>query len=74
MRSLSQISVCFEPAPPALDRSRSPEADSHLAAFNDDRNLAVFGIFQHPLEPLGVLQDINVIERNPASGVVLTGP
>jgi hypothetical protein len=63
------------PAPPALDRSRSPEAYSHLAVFNDDRNLtSVFGVFQHPLESIGIVQDIDVVERNSAAGVILTGP
>ena len=57
-----------------LDRSGAAEADGDLARFDDDRNLAlVVGEGQHPLEPLGILQDVDVLEGYVSLRVVLTG-
>jgi hypothetical protein len=62
------------PAPPALDRSRAAEADRHLAAFEDHRNLAlVAGDGEHLFKSLGIAQDVDVFKGNLASRVVLTG-
>ena len=62
------------PAPPALDRSRSAEADRHLAAFDDHRNLAlVAGDGEHFFKPLRIAQHVDIFEGDFASRVVLTG-
>ena len=58
----------------ALYLSRSPEAYRDLSAFDDNRDVEpVVGIFQHPLETRIVLQHVDVIERNLATGVIRTG-
>ena len=57
-----------------LDRSGAAEADGDLARLDDDRDLALVARdLQHPLQPLGVLQDVDVIEGHLSLRVVLTG-
>ena len=57
----------------ALHPSGPAEADGDLAAFDDDRDPAIAGEADHPVELLLVLLDIDVGERDPALRVVLTG-
>lgn len=59
---------------PALNLSRAAEADRDLSPFDYNRDLTpVLGVFQHPLETCIVLQHVDVIERNLATGVIRTG-
>ena len=63
------------PAPPALDFSRTAEADGNFAGFDDDRHLAAaFGELEHLLQAGFVFQDIDVFMRNFAAGEGLPGP
>ena len=62
------------PAPPALDRSGAAEADRHLAAFDDHRNLAlVVGEGEHLCKSRRVAEHVDIFEGDLASRVVLTG-
>jgi hypothetical protein len=56
-----------------LHASGSAEADGDLAAFDDDRNAALSGELDHPVEPLLVRLDVDVGERDLPLRVVLTG-
>ena len=57
----------------ALHSSGAPEADRHLAAFDDDRDAALAREADHAVELLLVLLDVDVGERDSALRVVLTG-
>ena len=57
-----------------LDRSGAAEADRDFARLDDHGDIAlVVRQFEHPLESCRVLQDVDVIERNVALGIRLTG-
>ena len=57
-----------------LDLSAAAEADRDLAVFYDHRDLAAtIRILQHTPETLLVLQNVDVLERDLASGEILTG-
>ena len=61
-------------APGAVSHpSRPAEADGDFSGFDDDRDPASAGEADHAVELLRVAPDVNVVERNLPTRVVLTG-
>ena len=65
---------CPRPTPSALEGSGSTETDGDLSLLDDHGYLtSILGVVEHLAEPVLVLQHVDVLKRDIALGVVLTG-